>query len=118
MVAISGVGEEESYRWKVGVQSGDEIRIWVADGIANDLRPWFTKFGGMLYDRRWLKVVEDIYNWHYRSERYLRNEESLARVAMVYSQQTATFYGGPPPRHKVEGPTLGMDPAMVEAGVS
>jgi len=33
-----------------------------------------------LYDRRWLKVVEDIYNWHYRSERYLRNS-SLATVS-------------------------------------
>ena len=24
-----------------------EIRLWVADGIANGMRPWFTKFGGM-----------------------------------------------------------------------
>ncbi len=28
-------------------------------------------------------------------KRYLRNQEPLARVAIVYSQQTATFYGGP-----------------------
>ena len=81
------------------------------------LRPWFTKFGGTLYDRRWLKVVEDIYNWHYRSERYLRNEESLARVAMVYSQQTANFYGGESARLKVEDHTLGMYHALIEARV-
>jgi hypothetical protein len=99
------------------VQNDAEIRIWVADGIANDLRPWFTKFGGTLYDRRWLKVVEDIYNWHYHSERYLRNEESLARVAVVYSQQTANFYGGPAAREKVEDHTLGMYQALIEARV-
>ena len=39
-------------------------------------------------------MVEDLYVWHFRNERYLRNEEPLARVAMVYSQQTAQFYGG------------------------
>ena len=94
-----------------------EIRVWVADGIANGLRPWFTKFSGTLYDRRWLKVVEDIYDWHYRAERYLRNEAPLARVAMVYSQQTATFYGGEHAAQKVEDHTLGMYHALVEARI-
>jgi hypothetical protein len=117
IVGIFSVGVEEAYRWKDSVQSEPEIRMWVADGIANDLRPWFTKFGGVLYDRRWLKVVEDIYNWHYRCERYLRNEESLARVAVVYSQQTANFYGGPAARDKVEDHTLGMYQALIEARI-
>src|SRR6266436_5521488 len=108
---------QEQYRWKDSVQNGAEIRIWVADGIANDLRPWYTKFGGVLYDRRWLKVVEDIYTWHHRCERYLRNEDSLARVAMVYSQQTATFYGGESARQNVEDHTLGMYQALIEARI-
>jgi len=117
IVGIFSVGVEEPHRWKDSVQRGEEIRVWVADGIANGLRPWFTKFSGYLYDRRWLKVVEDIYNWHYRCERYLRNEEPLARVAMVYSQQTAMFYGGPQAQRKVEDHTLGMYHALIEARV-
>jgi len=56
---IFSVGTEEPYRWKDSVQSGPEIRLWALDGIANDLRPWFTKFGGTLYDKRWLPVVEE-----------------------------------------------------------
>jgi hypothetical protein len=48
------------------VQSGDEIRLWVVDGIAHNLRPWFTKFNGKVIDKRWLKVVEELYGWHYR----------------------------------------------------
>ena len=43
-VGIFSVGLEEPYRWKDSVQSDAEIRIWAADGIANGLRPWFTKF--------------------------------------------------------------------------
>lgn len=115
IVGIFSVGLEEPYRWKDSVQSEAEIRIWVADGIANGLRPWFTKFSGTLYDRRWLKVVEDIYHWHHGAERYLRNETPLARVAMVYSQQTATFYGGERVQQKVEEHTLGLYQALIES---
>lgn len=117
IVGIFSVGLEEPYRWKDSVQSEAEIRIWVADGTANGLRPWFTKFSGTLYDRRWLKTVEHIYRWHHRWERYLRNEKPLARVAMVYSQQTAAFYGGDRARAKVEDHTLGLYQALVEARV-
>lgn len=114
---IFSVGVEEPYRWKDSVQSADEIRLWVVDGIAHNLRPWFTKFNGKVIDKRWLKVVEDLYGWHFRNEKYLRNEKSLARVAIVYSQQTATFYGGEQARAKVEDHALGFYQALVEARV-
>ncbi len=114
---IFSVGLEEPYRWKDSVQSDAEIRIWAVDGIANGLRPWFTKFSGTLRDRRWLKVVEEIYGWHYRSDRYLRNVKSLARVGLVYSQQTAAFYGGTRAAQKVEDHTLGFYQALIEARI-
>ncbi len=117
IMGITSVGLEEPYRWKDSVQSGEEIRAWMVNGIANGFRPWFIKFAAHLYDRRWLKAVEDVYTWHWRNERYLRNEEPLARVGLVYSQQTATFYGGERARQKVEDYTLGMYHALVEARV-
>jgi hypothetical protein len=114
---IFSVGVEEPYRWKDSVQSDAEIRMWVLDGVANGLRPWFTKFAGTLRDKRWLPVVEKVYQWHYRNERYLRNEEPLARVAMVYSQQTAHYYGGAQARQKVEDHTTGFYQALIEARI-
>jgi hypothetical protein len=115
IAGIFSVGLEEPYRWKDSVQSAAEIRLWVADGIAQGLRPWCTKFNAKPIDRRWLPVVEEIYTWHHRNEKYLRNEQSLARVAIVYSQQTATFYGGEKARATVENPALGFYQALVEA---
>ena len=114
---IFSMGVEEAYRWKDSVQSEPEVRIWFADGVANGLRPWFTKFSGTLRDRRWLSVIEDLYRWHHQAERYLRNEAPLARVALVYSQQTAWFYGAPRARQKVEDHALGWYQAFVEARV-
>jgi hypothetical protein len=109
---IVSVGLEEPYRWKDSVQSGDEILLWMADGVAHNLRPWITKFNAKPIDKRWLPVVEGFYNWHYRNEKYLRNEKSLADVAMVYSQQSAAYYG-----RKVEDHALGYYQALVEARV-
>ena len=117
IAGIFSVGVEEPYRWKDSVQNSEEIRLWVMDGTAHNLRPWFTKFNGKVIDRRWLKTVEDLYEWHFRNERYLRNERSLAEVAMVYSQQTATFYGGDQARAKVEDHSLGFYQALIEARV-
>ncbi len=117
IVGIFSVGVEEPYRWKDSVQNAEEIKLWVVDGVAHNLRPWFTKFNGKVIDKRWLKVVEDLYGWHYKNERYLRNERSLARVAIVYSQQTASFYGGPQARAKVEDHALGFYQALIESRV-
>jgi hypothetical protein len=117
IAGIFSIGLEEEYRWKDSVQNGNEVRLWVADGMAHDLRPWFTKFNAKPIDRRWLPVVEGIYTWHHKNESYLRNEKSLARVAMVYSQQTATFYGGDKAHAKVEDHALGFYQALIEARI-
>jgi hypothetical protein len=117
IAGIFSVGLEEEYRWKDSVQNGDEIRMWVADGIAQGLRPWFTKFDAKPIDTRWLPVVEEIYKWHHANEQYLRNQDPLAQVAIVYSQRTATFYGGEKAHAKVEDPALGFYQALVEARI-
>jgi hypothetical protein len=114
---IFSVGLEEPYRWKDSVQSEPEIRLWVAEGTANGMRPWVTKFSGVLYDRRWLPAVERIYDWHYRHERYLRNEVPLARVALLYSEQTQAEHPGVAPGDRAEDHMLGMYHALVESRI-
>jgi len=57
-------------------------------------------------------VVEEIYTWHYKNEKYLRNVESLARVGMVYSQQTAHYYA-----RSVENHILGYYQALIESRI-
>ena len=117
IAGIFSVGLEDEYRWKDSVQNGDEIRMWVADGMAQGLRPWFTKFNAKPIDKRWLPVVEELYTWHYANDKYLRNLDPVASVGLVYSQQTATFYGGEKAHAKVEDPALGVYQALVEARI-
>ena len=56
-----------------------------------------TKFKAEVFDKRWVPVVEQAYVWHAKNENYFRNTENLAQVAMVQSDQTATYYVPPAP---------------------
>ena len=117
IAGIASLGIDDEHRWKDSVTTTAELRIWLAEGIANGLRPWVCKFCGTVYDRRWMPVVEKLYDWHWRNQRYLRNQQNLARVAMVYSQQTGTYYGGEQKHRRVEEHELGMYQALVEARI-
>jgi hypothetical protein len=110
---IFSVGVEEQYRWKDSVQTEAEVRVWVAEGTANGMRPWFTKFSGVLYDRRWLDIVDKIYQVHYRNESYLRNIYPMARVGMVFSEQNRN-YGNETWQQRSGDHSSGMYHALIE----
>jgi hypothetical protein len=94
LVGIFSVGIEEEFRWKDSVQNDAEIRIWVAEGTAAGMRPCFVKFGGVINDKRWMDAVAKMYQGYSKNEKYLRNTAPVARVGMVYSEQTDRKYGG------------------------
>ena len=117
VVGIFSVGLDGVHRWKDAVQSPDETLLWAADGIANGMRPWFTKFGGVINDPRWLGSVEALYGWCHGAEAYLRNERPLARVAIVYSQQTGWFHAERGAPGATEDAGLGWHQALIEGRV-
>lgn len=114
LVGIFSVGIEEEFRWKDSVQNDAEIRIWVAQGTANGMKPCFVKFGGNIFDKRWMDAVAKMYQGYYKNEQYLRNTAPVARVGMVYSEQTNRKYGGKPWQQRQQEHTLGMYHALVE----
>lgn len=116
-IGLFGVGLEEPYRWKDSVTSNAEIRIWALDAIANGMRPWFSKFSATLHDERWLKGVEELYLWTDKNQQYLGDRRPMARVGLVYSQQTVWYYGGEQAAARVENYALGWYQALVESRV-
>ncbi|NID10010.1 alpha-amylase family protein [Fibrivirga algicola] len=117
LIGIFSVGIEEEFRWKDSVQSEAEIRIWVAEGTANGMRPCFVKFGGDIYDKRWMEAVAGLYEGYYRNETYLRNTASMARVGVMYSEQTDRNYGGKPWQQKSGDHLDGIYHTLVESRI-
>lgn len=117
IVGIFSVGLEEPYRWKDSVQTAAEIRPWALAGLANGLPPEFRKFAGSVNDLRWRKPVEELYTWSAASQRYLRHERPLARVAIVHSHQSMWFHAADGARAKMDDAADGWYQALVEACV-
>jgi len=101
IIGIFGTTLATRHRWYLSTKSDAEQKLWIAEGVANGFRPWWTAFGGAPEDKRWMPVVERFYQWHQKHERYFRNRASLAAIGLVYSQQTAAWYGGPQAGEKV-----------------
>ena len=114
LIGIFSVGLEEEFRWKDSVQTDAELKIWVAEGVANGMKPCFVKFGANIFDTRWMDAVAAMYQNYYKSERYLRNVASMARAGIVFSQQTGRLYGGESWQQASSGHGLGMYHALVE----
>ena len=117
LIGIFSVGIEEEFRWKDSVQSDAEIRIWVAEGTANGMRPCFVKFGGDIYDKRWMEAVAKLYEGYYKNEQYLRNTAPMARVGVIYSEQTDRNYGGKPWQQKSSDHLDGIYHTLVESRI-
>ena len=98
LIHIFSVGLEDSPRWKDSVNTDAELKIWAAGGIANGMLPCFVKFNATIIDKRWIKTMEQVYQGHFRSARYLRNIAPMARVAVVLDESTGrrTTEGGKP----------------------
>jgi hypothetical protein len=83
----------EEYRWKDASGSAAETKLWVSEGVAHGLRPKFAKFSGTLRDRRYESVLEELYTWQWKHEKYLRNTgHTIAHVGILHSHATHRHY--------------------------
>lgn len=89
---IAGSFNVAQMDFKDSVQSVDETLAFMHDGMAQGFRPWLIKFKAEVFDTRWVEPVERAFTWHSRNERYFRNTENLAKVAMMQSLQTSSHY--------------------------
>jgi len=114
---IFSIGLEEPSRWKDSVQSPAEIRMWLAEGMAQGFRPWLCKFNAKPFDERWMPVVADVYQWHANNQRYLAPGDNLARVAIVVSNQTTAFYDRKQGSGEIDSAQFGFYHALIESRI-
>jgi hypothetical protein len=64
-----------------------EMRLYIADALLADSKPWFTIIGGCQDDGRQFGPIQDMYRWHGENQEFLRNRRSLAEVAIVFDDR-------------------------------
>jgi hypothetical protein len=97
--------------------SAAEARLWMLEGVAGSLQPWWHHVGGQQEDHRQFNIVEPVYRWHESNQEFLINREPIASVGLVWSQKNTDFFGRDHPNELVEQPWRGWTQALVRARI-
>lgn len=94
-----------------------EARMWMIEGFAGGIQPWWHHVGAYHEDRRMFRTAEPVCRWHKANEAYLINRRPLATVGVVWSQQNTDFYGRDDAAELVELPYRGWMQALIRARI-
>lgn len=94
-----------------------EARMWMIEGIAGGIQPWWHYVGASHEDRRIYHTAGPLFRWHKENEQFLVNRKPLATVGVVWSQQNVDFYGRDDADLLVELPWRGINQALVRARI-
>jgi Hypothetical glycosyl hydrolase 6 len=94
-----------------------EVRMWMVDGVAGNIQPWWHHVGGYQEDRRQFQVVEPFFRWYAAHQQYLVNRQPIATVGVVYSQRNFEWYGRDHANVLALAPYDGMIQALIRARI-
>ncbi len=103
--------------FRVASKPEPEARMWVIEGIAGGIQPWWHMIAASHDDRRMYHSPVEIFNWHKTNEEYLINRQPVASVGVVWSQENYDFYGRDQAEQGVEQPLRGMTQALVRSRI-
>jgi hypothetical protein len=94
-----------------------EAQLWMLDGFAGGIQPWWHHIGAYQEDRRMLHTAEPVMRWHAANERYLVNRRPVANVGLVWSQANTDYHGRDASEDIVDLPERGWVNALVRARI-
>ncbi len=94
-----------------------EARMWMIEGIAGGIQPWWHHVSAYHEDRRMYHTAISVMSWHKKNEQYLINRLPVATVGVVWSQENTDFYGQDNAVQLVDLPWHGMIEALLKARI-
>jgi len=94
-----------------------EVRMWMVEGFAGTIQPWWHHIGAYQEDRRQFRVVEPVYRWYVANQDHLVDRRPVATVGIVYSQRNIDFYGRDNANELAWIPYRGMAEALLRARI-
>jgi hypothetical protein len=105
------------YQPRVAAKPAPEAQMWMVEGIAGGIGPWWHIVGAAPEDRRMFRTPERIFQWHRANEEYLANRRPVAAVGVVWSQRNTDFFGRDDAAELVEAPYRGWTQALLRARI-
>jgi len=103
--------------FRIASKPEPEARMWVLEGFAGTIQPWWHHIGAYHEDRRQYQTAEPLFRWHEQNEQYLVNRRPIAAVGIVWSKENIDFYGRDSAEERVHLPHLGVREALIRARI-
>jgi hypothetical protein len=91
--------------------------MWMVEGVAGGIAPWWHHVGGYQEDRRQFQVTTPFFQWHAKHQQYLTDREPIAAVGVVYSERNFEWYGRDDGNSLALAPYNGMIQALIRARI-
>ncbi len=103
--------------YRLAAKPAPEARLWVVDGIAGGVQPWWHMVGSVQEDRRMFETAVPLWQWHRDQEQFLVNRRPVATVGLLWSQRNMDFFGRDDAGAHVDDPWNGFTQALVRARI-
>jgi hypothetical protein len=94
-----------------------EARMWMIEGFAGGIQPWWHHVGAFQEDRRAFHTAEPEMTWYAEHERYLIDRQPLANIGVVWSQRNTDFYGRDNAADLTDAPYRGYVQALMRGRI-
>ncbi|MEM7126427.1 MAG: alpha-amylase family protein [Chloroflexota bacterium] len=94
-----------------------ESNLWMAEGFASGIQPWWHFISAYHEDRRQYKTPVPMVQWHAENEEYLFNRRPVASIGLLWSQENVDYYGRDVAKERVIFPYSGMVQALIRARI-
>lgn len=113
-MAMYHLGE---HNFRLAAKPAPEARLWVIEGFAGGLQPWWHMVGSVQEDRRMIETAVPLWQWHRDHEPYLVNRRPVATVGLLWSQRNMDFFGRDEGGAHVDDPWNGFTQALVRGRI-
>jgi len=113
-MAMYHLGE---HNFRLAMKPTAEARLWVVEGFAGGVQPWWHHLGAVQEDRRMFETAAPLWRWHEQHERHLVDRVPVANVGLLWSQRNTDFFGRDDAGVLVDEPWNGFSQALVRARI-
>jgi hypothetical protein len=103
--------------FRVSSKPAAEARMWMFEGFAGGIQPWWHVIGAYHEDRRMYHTAEPVMKWQKANEQYLVNRRPMATVGVAWSQRNTDFYGQDRAAELVDAPYRGFTASLLRARI-
>jgi Hypothetical glycosyl hydrolase 6 len=103
--------------FRLSAKPEPEARMWMLEGFAGGIQPWWHHVGAYQEDRRMFRTAGPILRWHRANEEILFDRRPVATVGVLWSQRNTDFFGRDDAELLVDLPARGFMQALVRARI-